>query len=218
MRFITEGENLKVSERAGGIFNIADLKGTCADTIYTVNYFKKPFGGIYFMMANNVFESETDYGRLTKFLKNIDERLFYVQSVFNGEYRFKTIEAHAGDEYKSYAKYINSEWVDGTFDFERQELGGIPLLGDYVLMFGTNDNWAMVHDRYNDVITIAIDSSLELDLYNVFMGKLYDVNTMIDWLGKLAGGGLIEELQIKLRTWYPKGRLQLAPFKFKPWD
>lgn len=218
MRFIKEEENLKVSEKADGIFNIADLKGTCADTIYTVNYFKKPFDGTYFMMANNMFDLEADYDRLSKFLKSIGERIFYIQSIFNGEYRFTTIEVHVGDDYKSYAKYINSEWVDGTFDFERKELGGIPLLGDYVLMFGANESWAMVHDRYNDVITIAIDNSLELELHSSFGKNLYDVDTMIKWLGKLAGGDLIEELQIKLRAWYPKGRLQLAPFKFRPWD
>ena len=132
--------------------------------------FRRPFDYYYFGEHNRLFRRESDYQVLTTFLRAINSTSFFISApAYAALYPLEVSVECPFSIYRDAPAYILEELMDSgprPLQHPRSGVGFVTI--PHVFMFDKTQQWAMLNDDGNQVVTIGISQGIKAQFEQEF--------------------------------------------------
>ncbi|MCX6215606.1 hypothetical protein [Spirosoma sp.] len=167
--------------------------------------FRRPFDYYYFGEHNRLFRRESDYQVLTTFLRAINSTSFFISApAYAALYPLEMSVECPFSIYRDTPAYILEELMDSgprPLQHPRSGVGFVTI--PHVFMFDKTQQWAMLNDDGNQVVTIGISQPIKTQFEQAFNSlPLVSAGEALSIMERFHGGKVYDDYRSRFCALY----------------
>lgn len=167
--------------------------------------FRRPFDYYYFWEHNYLFRRESDYQVLTSFLRAINSTSFFISApAYAALYPLEVSVECPFSIYRDAPAYILDELMDSgprPLQHPRSGVGFVTI--PEVFMFDRTQQWAMLNDDGDQVVTIGVSQAIKAQFEQTFNAlPLVPAEEALNIMARFHGGKLYDDYRERFCALY----------------